>query len=508
MRRQFNPTGLIIALLGFFLTRSTVTFALAEAPVTFVVGGVLPLLLGLALSVFGVALAVGSFENAYVRTIALWTVLGTATMGVFTIATVYGNGQSLFDEARTVGVFSNLLIGGSVGGALTGLYAAQSDAAQRELMNRKNRLVILNRLLHDRVMNAITVIKGTAPLLREDPDAELDTVDAILTKTHAIEDAMSSVRDLAEPGAKAKRQPTEVDEAIKAALEEARAEHPDASFVARDLPTDLSAYANHRLSDVIYQLLANGAEHANAEAPKVTVRVNSTPEVVTVSVADKGPGLPALHREALEQGTTISNHGDPTPGLGLYLVRLFVHVFGGTIEADVTDAGTTVSLLLDRADGPRAPERPAPGADSGVGAPPKVLGIIAAVALLAGLVMGAYVHLVTGSMPVIGALYGTESALVGGLTHLFHSLVFGLIYAGILVVLPERWLAAGKTRIGVGVAWSLILWLVASGIIMPVWLNLVGIPTPIPNLSPHSLLSHLLWGLVLGGGYHLSQAWR
>lgn len=42
---------------------------------------------------------------------------------------------------------------------------------------------------------------------------------------------------------------------------------------------------------------------------------------------------------------------------------------------------------------------------------------------------------------------------------------------------------------------------------MPLWLNLVGIATPIPNLSPNSLLAHLLWGVVLGAGYHVSQQW-
>ncbi|PSQ77176.1 MAG: hypothetical protein BRD33_02465 [Bacteroidetes bacterium QH_6_63_17] len=58
MRRRFTPSGLVVALLGFVLTRSTVTFALSDTTLAFVVGNLTPLVLGLSLSAFGVALAV------------------------------------------------------------------------------------------------------------------------------------------------------------------------------------------------------------------------------------------------------------------------------------------------------------------------------------------------------------------------------------------------------------------------------------------------------------------
>lgn len=507
MRNRFNPSGLIVALLGFFLTRYTVTFALTDAPVTFVVGGILPLVLGLSLSVFGVALAVGSFERWYVRVIVLWTLLGASTIGLLIVATIYGGGNSLFEEIRTVGIFSNVLIGGSVGGALTGLYAAQNKAVQRELLNRKNRLVVLNRLLHDEVMNAVTVIKGAAPLLKEDADSGLNSVEAILEKARAIEEVMSSVRDLAEPGPESERRPVEVADAIEKALQRARERHPEAEFIAQDIPSDLSVYTNHRIVDVLLHLLVNGAEHADVEAPRVTVAVEAEEEAVTISVIDEGPGLSELHREVLEEGTTIANYRDPTIGLGLYLVRLFVRVFQGSIDTTVTDEGTTVSISLERVGRTPSTRPSSPAGNSVVGVAPARLGTVALVALVAGIVMGGYVHFTTGSIPVIGALYGTESVVVGGLTHEFHSLVFGLIYAGFLVVLPDWGESEWGRRIAVAVGWGVGLWLGASGIIMPAWLNLVGIATPVPDLSPHSLLAHVIWGLVLGGGHHLSQRW-
>lgn len=35
---------------------------------------------------------------------------------------------------------------------------------------------------------------------------------------------------------------------------------------------------------------------------------------------------------------------------------------------------------------------------------------------------------------------------------------------------------------------------------MPVWLNLVRMEAAVPDLDPHSVVAHLLWRLVLGGG--------
>lgn len=471
---------------------------------TFVVGGVVPLALGLSLSVFGVALTVGSFERWYVRVVALWTALGAGTMGLLIVATIYGGGGPVFEGIRTVGIFSNVLIGGSVGGALIGLYAAQNEASQRELLNRQNRLVILNRLLHDEVMNAVTVIKGSAPLLRDDAESEIDSVGAILEKTKSLEEVMGSVADLAEPGAEAERRPVDVSDAVEEALRRARERHPDATFAVRDLPSEVSVYANHRLIDALYQLLVNGAEHAAVDEPRVTVDFEAGASTVTISVKDEGPGLPETSQEALERGTTIAE-GDPTPGLGVYLVRLFVRAFRGTIHTEVADDGTTVSISLARVGAVTGDEEASPPEEAVVGVSRERLGATALVALVAGLVMGGHVHFITGSFPVIGALYGTESLLVGVLTHEFHSLVFGLMYAGLIVLLPGGWRIDWRAEVGMAVGWGVVLWVVASGIVMPFWLNLVGISTPMPELNPHSLVAHVIWGLALGGGYHLSR---
>ena len=525
MRRRFAPSGLVVALLGFVLTRSTVTFALSGTTLAFVVGNLAPLVLGLSLSAFGVALAVGTFEQWYVRTIAGWTALGTGTIGLLVVATVYGSARHLLGEARVIGIFSNVLVGGSVGGALTGVYAAQSRSYERKLLNRQNRLVLLNRLLHDRVMNAVTVIKGSVPLLREqvragagaegaEAEGAPDSVGAIVEKMEAIEETMSSVQDLAEPESRAALKAVDVSTLVEEVLGRARKRHPDATFVAEGVPPGVSAYANRRLADALYQLAVNGAEHARQEAPRVALKVEAGGETVTLSVIDEGPGLPERERQVLEQGATIAGSEGPTAGLGLYLARLSVQAVRGTIETDVSERGTAVSITVGAAAVGTARRDEGAGtapqtttSKPRVGVAPERLAAVALVALGAGAIMGGYVQLTVGAMPIIGALYGAENVVVGALTHEFHSLVFGLVYAAILGAVPPSYGDGWSGRVGMGVAWGGALWLVASGIIMPVWLNLVGMPAPLPDLGLHSLGAHLLWGGVLGAGDHASREW-
>jgi len=61
---------------------------------------------------------------------------------------------------RSQSDLSTFLIGGSLGGTLTGLYAARNRQQRTVLQQQTTRLVVLNHMLRHKILNALTPIRG------------------------------------------------------------------------------------------------------------------------------------------------------------------------------------------------------------------------------------------------------------------------------------------------------------------------------------------------------------
>jgi len=499
--------GLVIAVVGFLLTRFTVTLAAADSTVTFLFAGIVPLLLGLSLTAFGVILAVGAYDVRFVRTTAVWCVLGTLAMFLLIVLTLLGSQPETLmnvDAARDQTYLSNFLIGGATGGTLTGLYAAQNDRQRRDLRQQANRLILLNRLLRDEVINAATAIKGHSQIIEAGEDgADPGVIDQ---QADAVIDTVENVKYLAETADRddSSLGSVEVCEILTEEVGRARARHPDASISLTGVDETVRARASAQLGEVFRHLIENAVEYSDSPAPAVEIDVSATSRVASVRITDDGPGLPESQQQLLEQGE-IAEFDDPSTGFGLNIVRLLVESFDGMIETTVTEGGSTVEVTLPRTRG--VTPASGRGAVTAPGVAPSRIGLAFGASLLAGGVMGAGMVALGGDVPVIGALYGVENRIVALITHQFHSVVFGLTFAGLLSVLPVRLTRSSAQKVGLGVGFGLFLWLVAAGIIMPVWLRLVGIAAPLPNLTGPSLAGHLLWGSSLAILYHGGDLW-
>ncbi|MFT4946112.1 MAG: two-component system OmpR family sensor kinase [Natronomonas sp.] len=498
--RSVSPWGLVIALVGFLLTRVTVTLAVDGSTTEFLFAGIIPLVLGLSLAAFGVILAVGAYDRELVRTTALWSLVGTGTMGVLVVLTVLGSQSDLtaMADLRRQIYLSNFLIGGAVGGTLTGLYAARNRRHRRDLRQQTNRLILLNRLLRDKVINSATAIKGHADVLSERRREQ--SVEVVGEQADSVIETIENVTYLAETADRSEQSLGSVDVAdcLNRQIEAVKTRFPDAEFDC-EMPAE-KAYvrANAQLAEVFRQLLVNAVEYSDGQS-HVDVAVDLAPSHVTVRIADDGPGLPTDQQSLLEAGE-IAEFDDPTTGFGLNIVRLLVESFDGRIETTVGDAGTTVSIRLPR-------QRAQTGGNSatrtitpGVSTPRIALAVGAS--LIAGVVMGGGMLAAGGDVPIIGALYGAESIVVAAVSHEFHSVVFGLVYASLLSALPVGIGRRLRTQIGVAVGLGLLLWFVAAGVVMPLWLGLLGIDAAVPMVTAASLLGHLLWALSLGTIYY------
>ena len=499
MATRVNYGGLVVAGVGFFLTRFTVTLAVYESPARFYLAGVVPLVLGLGLAAFGVALAVADVEPRLARTTAAWCVAGTVGMLVLVVLTLLGSTDGGLPELGTVrsqAYLSNFLVGGSVGGTLTGLYASRDRRQRAELRHQANRLEVLNRLLRHEVLNALTAIRGYATLADGgSPDARA----VIEEYSDAIERTIEEVKYLTRSArlSEGRDGPVDLGARLARSVETVRESHPGADISVDAPPEGPAVLANDRLERVFTHLLENAVVHSTEAEPRVEVSVTARANAVRVSVSDDGPGLPERQQRVLETGE-VTRYDDPRAGYGLNVVRLLVESYRGAIETDVGPDGSTVTVVLPRAepDGPGL--RSTRTGLAGVRPASPQLVVILGAAVVAGVLYGATTELLGGSVSVIGVFYGVEDPLVGWITHEFHSVVFGFVFAGLVSLAPERYRNHLPAYVGVGAGWGFVLWFVAAGFVSAVWLRLLGIPAPIPSLSTTILASHLVWGCSLG----------
>ena len=128
--------------------------------------------------------------------------------------------------------------------------------------------------------------------------------------------------------------------------------------------------------------------------------------------------------------------------------------------------------------------------------------------LVAGVAMGLIMHFVMGAMPLIGALYGQPTVVAGWLAHLFHSVVFGLLFAAVITGTSLREYGI-YGMIGFGAIYGVILEIVAAGIVLPVWANAVGAGgggLPVPFIILPGFVTHILYGVVLGAVFGIATA--
>ncbi|GAA0510667.1 hypothetical protein SAMN04488066_10989 [Halorubrum aquaticum] len=497
--------GLLVAGLGFAITR----FFVSEAVV--LSGGPLPivatagsLVVGLSVSVAGVALAVGAFDSSYVADVASGCLLGVGAMVAALAVTVAATGTDMVGEAiGTQLLVANVLLAGAVGGMVNGHRKASIRGRREAVVRGANRARFINRLLRHEVLNAASIVDGHAELLRGEREDRDRSVDAIRRSAARIESTISGVGTIAE---ERDAVPVPLSPAIESAVEAttARDVHGDAVDAAVEVDPNAIADGNveidadDRLSVVFERLIEHAVDVRGAERVRIETAVERHHAAVTI--ADDGEPLSERQRDVLERGA-FPEYDDPTNGFALQAVSLLVGEYGGRIRV-ASGGGTRAAGGGGTGVTVRLPRTSADAAVAAVGVQYPDLRRATVAGIVAGTVMGGVYWLTSGVLPVIGALYGVESAGIGWVTHQFHSVVFALLFVA----------GASSSRLRdridrpihaavAGASWGVVLWLVAAGVLMPLWLRAVGIPAPLPNLPPIGLLTHGVWGASLGVGY-------
>ncbi|WP_256296665.1 PAS domain S-box protein [Haloarchaeobius salinus] len=227
-------------------------------------------------------------------------------------------------------------------------FGVYTDITERK--ERQKRVEILNRVLRHDLRNGMNIIKGSAEMLGDVVDGTaavgysetiIDRADDLISlaeKTRAVERTLD--RDRAATG------PVNVHESVSTSIVRVAEEYPEAEFTT-DLPETAQVRADDLLRTAIFHVIENAVEHNDTDTPNVHVsarRGETDPDVLRVSVADDGPGIPSSERALIseEQEITQLRHAS---GLGLWLVNWVVTQSGGWLSfEDNEPRGTVVTL--------------------------------------------------------------------------------------------------------------------------------------------------------------------
>jgi len=219
-----------------------------------------------------------------------------------------------------------------------------------EQKERERRLEVLNRVLRHNLRNDLTVVLGLADELhdRTDDATHRDLLERLQAKAEQIASLSDRARDIERSVRRddADTTPLDVTEVVESVAERYATQY--GTTIARSVPATRVEAADGRLGRVLGELLENSLEHAG-EAPTVSVAVDPSPETVSVTVTDDGPGIPDHELDVLTGSEPITqlSHGS---GLGLWLVIWVTESYGGTVRFENTAGGASVTLTLPRTD--------------------------------------------------------------------------------------------------------------------------------------------------------------
>jgi signal transduction histidine kinase len=303
--------------------------------------------LGVAL---GGALVAGSglLYRSDVRTrhtarIAGWNLLGAVLLGTILVLAVASAGVSL-----PLYVVVDVLGVSSVAHVLIGYNDVRRIRAE-ELARQRRTLAVVNRLTRHNLRNDTQVLTASASQLAadlDDPDhrALAERIRDGALELATINEELEEIQAAIDTGGPT--QSVSLSDTVSSVLDDYRREHPDGTFES-DVP-DVTVRADGHFETALDHLVENSVEHASTDDPFVRVTATVEGETVTVSVHDRGAGVPEEEVTVLTGEREISQL-EHASGLGLWVVKTVVDAYDGDIAFDRTDDGGVVSLSLPAA---------------------------------------------------------------------------------------------------------------------------------------------------------------
>ncbi|TMT81382.1 PAS domain S-box protein [Haloterrigena sp. H1] len=213
-----------------------------------------------------------------------------------------------------------------------------------QLTNQTNLSIVLNRVLRHNLRNDLTVIRGYTELITDQINNN-DTAEILLSEIDGLMQLTQKARELEDViSASSDRQHTEVGPFIEELSETIAQDYPNAS-ISVEYDEEIHASVLENFDRAIEELIRNAAKHSG-DHPTVTIEIELIPNAVKIRIQDDGSGLPEQEAKVLTEGEeTPLTHGS---GLGLWLAHWIITSHDGSIDPDVTENGTTMTVSIPR----------------------------------------------------------------------------------------------------------------------------------------------------------------
>ena len=227
--------------------------------------------------------------------------------------------------------------------------AADAEAARVGAETERLRNALLTSVSHD-LRTPLAVITGAATTMLEagariDEPTRRDLLESIREETERLNRLVQNLLEMTrlESGQlRLRREWHPLEEVIGAAL--ARfGERPVTLTIPRDLP--MVPLDDVLIEQVVVNLLDNAVKYTPAGSP-IRILATATDRVVTVEIADHGPGLPpGDERRVFDKFYRADGHVHGGTGLGLAICRGIVDAHGGRIWAQNLPEGGVAFLF-------------------------------------------------------------------------------------------------------------------------------------------------------------------
>ncbi|ELY71500.1 sensor histidine kinase [Natrinema versiforme] len=216
------------------------------------------------------------------------------------------------------------------------------ERSEAVLSRRNEELLLLNRIVRHDIRNDMAVVLGWGEELNDrlDDDERAMLERMLDTTRHTVEltETLQAFTELWDADGDRETEPIPLQTALTETLERRREAYPDADFAVDGSVPAVTVEADPLLSTVFRNLLNNAVQHNDAAGPRVEITAESGPEMVTVRIADNGPGIPPARHDAVfgrgEKG--LESEGS---GVGLYLVDTLVSQYGGDVRIESSERG-------------------------------------------------------------------------------------------------------------------------------------------------------------------------